>query len=108
MWVEPGNGWCPDSLSRRPGSLNKLPAHRYFKSIRPLELLNDAVAFTCGLFELLAIQNPHCASCLVDDLFPLQVRSCQANARSVGSEHGRKEIVSGGQVSGINSVVGHQ
>src|SRR5260221_13506956 len=74
----------------------------------PVELLIDAILFKCGLFEPLAIQNPYCASGIVDDLFPLQVRSCQANTRSVGSEHGRKEIVSDGQASGINSVLGHQ
>jgi len=50
-----------------------------------IELLNRLIALASGCFQILAVQNPHRASRVIDDFFPLQGRRRHAHARPVGS-----------------------
>jgi hypothetical protein len=81
---------------------------KLFQSEPAIILLDDCVAFTSELFEFVAVQNPYGAARIANDLHSLQNTCCQAHARSIRPQHGRKEIVRDGYNPSIHSIVGNQ
>src|SRR5258706_2890015 len=73
-----------------------------------LELLNDAVALTSGFFEFLAAHNLHCAWHVIYSSLFLQYGSSQAHRGSVGTDHGRNEIVGDRKYRQIHPILSHQ
>jgi hypothetical protein len=81
---------------------------KLFQSEPAIILLDNCVAFTSELFEFVAVQNPHSAARIANDLSSLQNTGCQGHARSVCPQHGGKEIVRDGYIPRIHSIVGDQ
>ncbi|MCU1317110.1 MAG: hypothetical protein JWN63_2432 [Candidatus Acidoferrum typicum] len=77
------------------------PARIAISSEVILGLLNDTVTFTGGVLGFPAAHNLYCPSRVFDDSLFLQHCRRQAHRRSVGTHHGRNEIVSDRKLSQI-------
>ena len=73
-----------------------------------LELFDDVVALTGGLFELPSVHNLHCTSHVFYDSLFLHHGRRQAYGGSVRTHHGRNEIVGDWKHSRIHPVLSHQ
>lgn len=73
-----------------------------------IELLDDFVAFADGGFELLAAQDFEGATAVLDNFFSLEGIGGEANAGTVGAEHGGEEIMRDGQGTGVDAIGGHE
>jgi hypothetical protein len=73
-----------------------------------LELLSDTVTLAGGSFEFPAVHNLHCASYVIYDSLLLQDCCRQAHRGSVGTHHGRNEIMGDRKYSQIDPILSHQ
>ena len=80
----------------------------YVSFARGFELLNREVAFTGGMFQVLAAQDSHRSAPVLDKPGLLQNPSRNANARTSRPKHARQKFVRKGQQRGTNPVLAHQ
>src|SRR4029077_9107800 len=73
-----------------------------------LELLNYVIALAGGVFEFPAVHNLHSTSRIFYDSHFLQYGRCHAHRGSVGTHHGRNEIVADRKHSGMHPILSHQ
>src|SRR5216684_3241977 len=65
---------CDKAQSSLPG---------LFQAKIAIVLSDNGVALAGGVFKFLAVHDLHCATGVLDKLFPLQNTSCQARGRSI-------------------------
>jgi len=70
--------------------------------------VDDAVAFAGGAFELLAIENTNRTVVVFDDVFFLQGIGGEADAGTIGAQHGGEEIMGDAQQTVADAILREQ